>query len=174
MADETDLEAYWSDVRTSPALITVHNGTGRVDVAAAKAAHDAAKVGVPASAAEKVIDQFLGYWRAEVLAGGIGSLIELVLEDYNLSTSELDGFIRALPQALLQRIIDQGAASSSARGIHALLAIEQHRRRHTGNVQDYILHRDPDRVLLVEIRRLGGQHPITFRLDETFNMADLP
>ncbi len=171
MADETDLEAYWSDVRTTPALIPVQHGTGRVDVAAAKAAHDAATTGVAQPTAEKVIHMFLRHWRAEVLAGGIGSLIELVLEDYNLDIAELVGFVRALPQALLQRIIDQGATSSSARGVHALLAIEHHRRMRTGALSDYTLRRDADRVLLVEVRRSGSS--LTFRLDETFDMAAL-
>jgi hypothetical protein len=54
-------------------------------------------------------------------------LLSLVLEGQGLEGPELKGFIRALPDKLLQRILD--SVLGAANGIQALMAIEWHYRQ---------------------------------------------
>ncbi len=189
MPDHDELESYWKDLAAAqrgpiaPVSGRPGDPKGSLELAAAKTQWDIAQkyegATYPAAIVEDTIHLILDHWRNDLRSRGPGGLIELVLEDHRLPTEELKRFIRALPQSLMQRIIDSGAASEKARGIHALLSVEHRWRTRQGDFRgDYQLRRDEDGVLLVTVfpARLSSVTPgaeIVFRLDDTFDLTQV-
>lgn len=184
---DEDLEDFWSDLKNKPkpGLVTLaQHGSleGTLDFACNKTLHDirakyepimdAKTWGGLLNALRDIIRRLKAHIEADFRARGPAGLVELVLTDTSLSIEELRGFVRALPEALLKRICEQGAASSSARGIHALMSFEWHYRQNRGRFMgDYVLIRGGDGVLEASIHPTGGA-PIVFRLDDSFSMSD--
>lgn len=117
---------------------------------------------VVAKAVQTFLAKFYNLYRKQSLAG----LIELVLEGQDLTPEELQGFVRALPNSLIQRILLASTASTT--GIHALLAIEDaHRNK---RIQEYSLGRDGPRTTCTfydPVRKAT----VTFYLDEKFEIS---
>jgi hypothetical protein len=109
---------------------------------------------------------FMEKWHEGLRGHDLAGLIEIVLEGQSLSPDEMRGFVRALPQSLLQRIAS--SALGSATGIHGLMAVEFARRQ--GEVQDYVLRSDSGKVVVEFVNR-GGQQA-SFYLDETFKINE--
>lgn len=180
MSDHDDLEAYWGDIvaaQRGPIIEASDrpgNLKGSLELAAAKAKWDLhRKHGNDNAALDDAIQTFIDYWRGDLLARGPGGLIELVLEDYKLPIEELRAFVKALPSSLLRRIIDSGAASDKAKGIHALMSVEHlWRTQRQAFRQDYSLSRGEDGIMIVVVHPAGeGASSVTFRLDETFDLT---
>jgi hypothetical protein len=179
-SDEHDLEGYWSDFHTST-LLQPRGSEGGLELAAAKARFDttlkyqdepdAAKV---AQIANSAIDAFRQHWQEELLCRGPGGIVDLILMDQGLTIPELKIFLRALPESLIKRIVNSGATGSSAKGIHALLAIEYHYRINRQQfTRDYALTRDAE-TLVVTAYPVRTPEPLQFRLDDTFDLSDMP
>jgi hypothetical protein len=187
MSDHDDLESYWGDIASAqrgPIIAASDrpgNPKGSLELAAAKAQWDIQQkyegATFPAAIVEDTVRLILDHWRNDLISRGPGGLIELVLEDQRLSTEELKSFVRALPRSLVQRIIDSGAASEKATGIHALLSVEQlWGSQPNAFRRDYQLRRDDDGTLTVTVfpsrpptEQQGAE--IVFRLDDTFDLT---
>lgn len=187
MTEEQDeLESYWTEVRDLP-KITIASGRAAnlrevLEVSALKTLaslpnalrdyqdkvltleglHGLARV---------VLDTVLKNWLRDVGGFDSASLIEVVLAGQSLPLNELKAFVRALPETLLNRTVEQGSIGSKGTGIFALLAVEWFFRQNKG--RDYELSRDNDGVLLVRTwpAQLNGQ-PLSFRLDEKFRIDE--
>jgi len=141
MADELDFEEFWEDVRPRPSLVVV---TDRVTdlksqllIASEKAGFDlAAKFQrfqgelLTPDLITQIISEgvkvFMEKWFEGLRNRDLSGLLEIVLESKKLTPEELQAFVRALPESLVHRIVESAMASGT--GIHALMALELHRR----------------------------------------------
>lgn len=191
MAADDDLELYWADLHQGRRPLTrVVDLQGNIEFAREKTlfdmrqkyAENKAELNLIMYVAEETVQTFLQHWRKDLAARGSGGILDVVLEDSTLEVVELKRFIRAVPESLVQRIVKNGPTATSARGIHALLAIEYHYRVNPQKfTRDYDLVRDDHGVLSVTFYPKDTSRdpshpnpgPFTFRLDETFDLSDV-
>lgn len=181
---EDDLQDDWAEFRPrSPIQPAGQPGNilSGLDVAAVKAEADlreeAARYASKGSGGLSLpqliavgVRQFLRHFTEELRCRDTASLIEIIMSDSRMTPDELKGFIRALPESLVQRIVTNGATLASVRGIHGLLAIElDHRSRSRST--DYLL-RKVGSTLEVTLYppHLNGRS-VTFTLDESFELG---
>lgn len=176
---DLNLERFWSRLRPARQVVKVEGWDilKAIEVACTKTnAELAGKLKdldvsprVASEIATRAVLAFLDHWYEEIRHGDLVSLIAVILEGRNIPVGELKGFIRALPDTLLERVVQNPGPKAS--GIQALLAIE-HDFRRTGRSaeRDYDLHADPLRGgLSVTFRppRAGGE-AVTFNLGDNF------
>jgi len=185
--EDQDLESYWKELRNQPERKIRLAGKATdfregLEAARLKASYDiatkfAARAGQPVTVellGEIIahgIETFMTHWYEDLRKREPATLVEVVLEGQNLRPEELKAFVRALPNTLIERILEVGAMGSTGSGIHALLAVEAHFRANKG--RDYELRRDMlDNKLIVTAypARLAGE-ALTFKLDETFDLG---
>ncbi len=115
----------------------------------------------------KAVETFMAKWQEGLRGQNLAGLIEIVLEGQDLTPEEMRGFLGALPDSLLQKILDSGIHSKSANGIHALVAIESHLRLR--KVSTYKIGKDLGRVY-VEFTDPKTLSLVKFFLDEFFKV----
>lgn len=176
-----DLEEYWDLVRVkSPIRRIDDKGSdidGQLELACEKAIFDLKQKfdsikGQPLTVElfSEVISQgvrfFMQHWLEGLKSKNVAGLIEIVLEGQkDMSPAEMQAFVRALPQTLLEKVCKSGLGT--ANGIHALIGVESARR--TGEVREYTIGRDGPRVW-VKFENVAGEE-IHFFLDEPFDMS---
>lgn len=136
-----DLESCWDEIRQRSPIRLVKSGATRIsdglEVACQKTAFDLtarfrSEVGSTLTTEQlgKIIAEsarlFLVHWRDHLASQDLAGLIEIVLEDAQISAHELTTFMQALPSSLLERCAT--STLGSTRGVHALSAIELARR----------------------------------------------
>ena len=107
---------------------------------------------------------FMEEWHNGIREENLAGLIELILEGQELTASEMNEFVRALPYDLLGKICE--SAVKSATGIHGLMAIEYARRNRT--ITGYTVVQDGKRTY-VEVKERTGEQ-FQFYLDEKFEL----
>jgi len=167
--DGFDLESDWQLVRPQP------QATPRPDIfqrtlaeaqqralarISEKYQGKAATDGYLVDSVQIFMDEWFQCLRSQDRAG----LVEAIIEGQNMSSSEIRGFVRALPMTFLVRVSE--AALSGAKGIHALLSVECNRR--TGVVRDYEIKRIGDRIRVDVFT--GDQKTFHFFLDDDFQV----
>lgn len=180
MSDE--LEDYWDLVRVKSPIRRVSDKAsdieGQLELACEKAIFDL-KQKFDKHRDEKLTQELLGemiaqgvrlfmkHWLEGLRSKNVAGLIEIVLEGQkDLTPAEMQAFVRALPQSLLQKVCESGLGT--ANGVHALIGVEHARRR--GEVREYTLGRDGFR-LWVKFENAAGNE-VHFFLDEPFEMDD--
>ena len=180
MASDNTLEDFWEDLRHKRPALGVALQRTVIDAARAKALRDffgqsSLSEEVPEWLSfdiNGILDNFIQHLEDEYRSLGPAGLIELVLTNTRLSTVNLLDFIRALPADLVKQICEQGAVATSAKGIHALMSFELHYRQNPERFRrEYKLTRGGDGVLEIHVQP-SNQDPITFRLDNTFDMSE--
>ena len=180
--EEDDLESYWKLLRPAPCIKVasgkVSNLSEGLELAALKAERallreldkDPGKLTfTPIPELVSIcIQTLLKGWLDGIHGHGPASLVEILLEDQRLPPGELKGFVRALPQSLILRIL-QGAPHDVASGIYALLAVEAHFRKTAE--RDYELRRNGSGVLIVTLEPTETDKAVVFQLDENFNLG---
>lgn len=123
--------------------------------------------GVLAELMTKTVALFMEKWQEGLRGQNLSGLIEIVLEGQNLSPDEMRGFLGALPDSLLQRILDSGIQSKSGTGIHGLIAMERHMRARS--IRNYAIAKEFGRVY-VEFDDPKHGAKVKFFLDEVFDL----
>jgi hypothetical protein len=177
-----DLEECWAAVRRKSPIRLVSDKASNIEDALTLACEKTSFllaqkfkswVGQPITTERMVqmishaVQIFMEQWHEGLRNQNLAGLIEIVLEGQDLPPDELQGFIRALPKSLLERIAR--SALGSATGVHGLLAIE-HAFRKTG-VPVYTIARDPGSAnrICVSFTDTDDQQ-VKFFLDETFDL----
>lgn len=191
MKTDDDLEAYWADIRPN----TPTNHQVRVDEVVGafggreKMLREAFARTVRRLTAEiddrytqsrapltgalladvvvSGISMFMQEWRAVLSDTNLAGLLGVVLSTDGLTADELTGFIRALPQSVLERIA--ASAVNPATGTHALVSLEVLRRSHdlAYTISVVTAFADGPRV---QVRTIQGARTIEFFLDEEFTL----
>lgn len=182
--DELDLEEAWQDVRPTHLIQVVKKDPldlkTALDVAAEKALfklkpefdkHSGENFTseLMSQLITKGVRTFLDCWFDELKSYDLAGLVEIILEGQNMTTDELQDFVRAIPQSLLERIC-ASSIGATATGVHALMGVENARRTGRLGPDDYTLKRDLDGVLKVSFLDREGQR-IEVRLDEHFDVS---
>jgi hypothetical protein len=181
--DDTDLETFWEDLRGKQPADLVISGhkpkdyTFALEEAALKAEfdlkNDIAVLGpnppltgdLLARLVSKGIQHFIKHWYAAYRNQDVAGLVEFIMDGLNLPADELKGLMRAMPRALIERVVS--GVSGTGSGIHALFALEWHFRERN-LPEDYTLYRD-DECLKVRVVRDG--QAITITLEEKFDLG---
>jgi hypothetical protein len=180
--DKLDLEEYWQDVRPMPFISGSESASKlkeSLDVAYEKANErmgtllkeskyrNAALTGeLFAEIISKGVAFFMEEWHEGLRNQNLAGLIEIVLEGQDLTPSEMEEFVRALPGSLLERICK--SATGTASGIHGLMAMEFARRNN--HIRDYSVLQDGGRAY-VKFTDLGDRE-VRFYLDESFELGE--
>jgi len=109
----------------------------------------------------KAVVTFMEKWHAALRGQNLAGLIELVLEGQDLTPNEMRGFIQALPESLLNKVVE--SAIGTATGVHALMALEVHLRARS--IRDYTLGKESLRTY-VEFHDPGHNAMVRFYLDD--------
>ena len=100
-------------------------------------------------------------------------LIQLFLEVPSMPAIEVKEFLRALPRAIIDKILARLIDKNGSRGtgLQALLTLEA-LYRDSGLDHDYELERDPEGKLIIsfQLDRHRNDGPISFRLRELFTL----
>ena len=180
--EDEDLESYWASLRPASAIKVVSGKISNLreglELAALKAEQmllkqvdDSAHRFLTMSMSELVsvcANSLLAHWYEGLRGHGPGSLLEIVLADQHLPVGELKDFVRALPVSLIERVL-KSHPLDKASGLHALIAIELHFRRGSGN--DYTIRRGSDGVLKVTLHPTNTSKSVVFSLDENFTLG---
>jgi hypothetical protein len=179
---EEDLQEDWNVLRPKPLVQRIDSSgslLSGLDIAVTKTLEDTrieasrSKSTLIVEAVSRLVEfgarRLFHHFTTDLKQRDTVNLIEIVLSDHALSIDELKGFVRALPQTLLKRIVIQGAAMESVHGIHGLLAIEL-AHRESSTERDYTL-RKIGNTLEVTLypTHLNGK-AVTFTLDENFDL----
>jgi hypothetical protein len=116
------------------------------------------------------IRSFMDKWYDGLRKQNISGLVEIVLEGQgnHLSPEEMQGFIRALPDSFIEKVVT--SAMGSATGVHALMALEKHRR--TSGRTDYSIAKVGGSV---QVRFTGPEgQEVSFGLYEAFDLDAPP
>jgi hypothetical protein len=179
-AERKDIRDCWETLRGPPSPIEIittraNDLKSQVSMAAAQASFKLARYTnekynqqtvtgeVLADIATKGVELFMEQWLEILRSRDLAGLIEVVLEGQQLSPDEMKGFLRALPQSLLNRVVD--SAFGTVTGVHALIAFEIHRRRL--GISDYTLSKEGERTG-VRFFDPQSRKEIEFFLDEAF------
>lgn len=179
MSDDLELEEFWKDLRPNR-IVLVKDSTdpkGPLLLASELAAHELATrfakwVGqeltaeILAQIVSEGVKTFIEKWSESLKEQNLSGLIEIVLEGQKLTPEELKGFVRALPDSLVERIV--GSAVASGTGITALMALEHHHREGTLRT-DYAIEQQHGRVV-VRFTPTGRSGEITFGLYDEFSL----
>jgi hypothetical protein len=179
--EELDLESYWDDIRVRSPIRLVSTQASNIKdsltLAGEKTIFDLQKefkkhIGQPSTIelmAEMMtlaVRTFMKHWYEDLRHQDLAGLVEIVLEGQNLTPVEMQKFVRALPQSLVERIAK--SAMGTANGIHGLIGIEHAYR--TGNLQDYKIIRDINDRVYVEFTDPKRKRQVQFFLDEKFDL----
>ena len=113
---------------------------------------------------------FLATLQTQLKGHDLTGLIAIILEGQDLEPEELKGFVRALPEKLLNRAVD--SALGKASGTQALMAIEWH-YRHRNLHDDYSLRINSQGRFYAKIPQPGDQEIVLF-LDDEFDGLQTP
>jgi hypothetical protein len=180
MSEELDLESCWQDIRHNPfdkvpdptkfqdsLKKAYERSSERIAEYINKNHHHAQLTGeVFATIIGQAISIFMEEWHNGLREENLAGLVELILEGQELTASEMNDFVRALPYSLLERICK--SAVKSATGIHGLMAIEYARRNRT--IPHYGIIQDGSRAY-VEFTEANGRQ-VKFYLDEKFEVPN--
>jgi hypothetical protein len=112
------------------------------------------------------VGTFMEKWFEGLRSQDLSGLIEIVLEGQNhkMTPAEMLGFVHALPISVIEKIV--ATAIGSGTGIHALMALEKHRR--TGGGPTYVIETISGQVMV----RFDhpGRGEVQFSLYDTFNL----
>jgi len=182
MDEELELEDFWKDIRRQPTLVVVSDRPGDVKsqlllasektafALAQKFAEDNGQRLTPELLA-KIISEgvkvFMEKWFEGLRSQDLSGLIEIVLEgqQHKLTPAEMQGFVRALPDSMITKIL--ATAIGSGTGIHALMALEKHRRV---NGQEYTIEPISGQIMVRFTQ--SGRGEIQFGLYESFNLNE--
>lgn len=178
--EDDDLEAYWADVRPQKLVEVVRTRGSDLDGMMQLAAeqtifdltHDIRKkhdqkpitAEILADIVATGVRTFMVKWREALTNQNLTGLIEIVLEGQQLTAEEMQGFVRALPKSILERIAS--SAVGSATGTHALMSLEFIRRESGLN---YHLGTTGARIW-AEFSHPRTKETVRFFLDETFRL----
>lgn len=110
------------------------------------------------------VAMFMGKLYQRLKGEELAGLIEIVLEGQNLPPDELKGFVRALPESLLKKIVE--SVVGTANGVHALMAIELTHRN--GNLsEDYTMHQRSDGRIYISVPQKNNEI-VNIYLDDKF------
>lgn len=144
MADDLELEEFWQDLRPRGSITTVSGRPtdlkSQLLLASEQTAFEVAQRqlvlqgqfltadGISKIVAD-VVQTFFRKWLDNIRSQNLSGLIAIVLEGQknHLTPEEMLGFIRALPESILDKILD--SAINSGTGVDGLIALEKHRRR---------------------------------------------
>jgi len=172
--DFDDLEDDWAILEKNPPLIrepkliqeletTTEITTTELSEWAKKFEGGPATVEVLSAIATQAVRLFMVNWQKVIQNKNLTGLIEIVLEKQALPPEELEAFVRALPDALLNRVLC--SAVGTVNGVHALLSIEMGRRE--GALEKYTIHQTSENRVFVKVLHANNEE-ITFWLDEIF------
>jgi len=182
MSEWEDLEADWELLQKKSPITVVSNKPSdlrsQLELAGAKSLFELKTFAkkfdgqpftaeVLAEVMAKTVALFMEKWHEGLRGQNLSGLIEIVLEGQDLSPEEMRGFLGALPDSLLQRILDSGIQSKSADGVHGLVAMERHLRAR--NIRDYRIGKDFGRVYVSFFEPKVGAE-VRFFLDEIFEL----
>jgi hypothetical protein len=176
-----DLEGDWRLLQRSPIQVVTNRASdlkSQLEVAGEKTVFELRQhfkqyqdapltVDLLSTLVGKAVRVFLAKWQEGLRDQNLAGLIEIVLEGQDLTPEEMRGFLKALPDSLLQKILDSGIHSQSATGVHGLIAIEKHLRQR--KVLDYTIGKDLGRVY-VEFVDPETNGTVRFSLDEFFKV----
>lgn len=117
----------------------------------------------------RTVALFMAKWQEGLRGQNLSGLIEIILEGQDLTPAEMKGFLKALPDSLLQRILDSAIGAGTGSGVHALIALEHHFRKN--GVRNYNLGRVDGRVY-AEFEAQG--QTLRVFLDEVFKLNASP
>jgi hypothetical protein len=177
-----DFEECWDAIRRETPIRLVKNRASdlheQLEIACAKTAfelagfvkqfdHQALDSTVIAKIVAKSTTIFMEKWREGLKGQNLTGLIEIVLESQDLSTTEMKGFLQALPSSLVQRILDSAIGAGDASGVHALIALESTMR--VRGIKDYTIGKTDGRI---SVEFLDPTHSklVKFFLDEAFSV----
>jgi hypothetical protein len=182
MAEELDLEEFWADIRPKPSVVVVSDRVsdlkGQLLIASEKAGfelaqkfRDYAGTALDTDLLAKIISEgvkvFMEKWFEGLRDRDLSGLIEIVLEGQRLTPTEMQGFVRALPDPLITKIVNSAIASGT--GIHALMALEKYRR---SGRQEYVVEVVSGQV---QVRfTTPNNQEVVFNLYESFNLESAP
>jgi hypothetical protein len=103
----------------------------------------------------KYVATFLANWRIGLREQSILGLIEVILENQDLTPEELRKFLGALPLSLLEKLLEAANNNQLVNGVHGILAVEMHCRN--GLVSDYTIGRESGRFYIefVDVQTRG-------------------
>lgn len=171
-----ELQEAWKAVRPPPIIQVVSNRPSdllsQLTLVAAETTFELKKVfkkydgqsltsDLLAEVASKGVEVFMRRWFQHLKSHDLAGLIEIVLDGQQLSPNEMKGFLQALPDSLVQRIIDSSVGTVT--GVHALMAFESHRRER--HITDYTLTKEGERTK-IEFFDPIHRVPVSFYLDE--------
>jgi hypothetical protein len=110
------------------------------------------------------VQVFIDEWFKALRAQDRAGLIEVIIDEQNLSPSEMRGFVRSLPLSFLNNAAK--SAFTGASGIHALLSVEYSRR--AGIAKDFTIRRVGSRVQVTV--RTSDDKKLQFFLDDSFEI----
>lgn len=182
MDEDLDLEDFWKDIRRQPTLVVVSDHPSDVKsqllVASEKTAFALAQKfaddhgrSLTPELLSRIISEgvkvFMEKWFEGLRNQDLSGLIEIVLEgqQHKLTPAEMQGFVRALPDSMITKIL--ATAIGSGTGIHALMALERHRRVRG---QEYTIEAISGQVMVRFTQLDRGE--IQFGLYESFNLDE--
>ncbi len=182
MDEDLELEDFWKDIRRQPTLVVVSDHPADVKsqllIASEKTAFALAQKfaddnGRPLTPEllSRIISEgvkvFMEKWFEGLRDQDLSGLIEIVLEGQQskLTPAEMQGFVRALPDSMITKIL--ATAIGSGTGIHALMALERHRRV---NGQEYTIEAISGQVMVRFTQPERGE--VQFGLYESFNLDE--
>lgn len=107
------------------------------------------------------VETFIRTWHEHLRSQDMTGLLSIVLEAQQLDAMEMKGFVKALPQSVLERAL-RGSVGSQVNGTFALLALEK-LRREGRIVTDYVMERRDARIFVTVYPK-----NVAFALDESF------
>lgn len=112
----------------------------------------------------KGVQLFIEKWDARVRSYNLVGLLEVILEGQDLNPVEVKGFIRALPDRLIRKVIHDSIGP--AQGIQAFMAVE-HLYRVKRLKADYSIHKNSRGRIFLRVPH--GEEVIDIYLDDTFD-----
>ena len=179
-----EIEDFWEDIRIRSPIAEVSTKTteGQLILAAEKAAFDlkhkfedlrgvALTPDLLGSIVAEAAKIFMQKWLETLRETDLSGLITIILEGQNLPPADLKGFLRALPETLVDRVASSALPTST--GIQALVALEYHYRHRTNNdlVGDYQIVQESGKIFVRFTSRAHGEFSVS--LTDKFDLEDL-
>lgn len=175
MAEDDDLKNCWDDLGANDLIVppaAPWNMETALEEAATRAAaelsNEVAVLGPNPPLTHALLQRlilsgarlFVQHWLGSLQQQDLGGLLGFMVDGLKLPAEELAEFVRALPASVLRKFVSSHVGS--AKGTHALLALEWHRR------QDGLQYTVFDKDGMVQVRVTSEKGETTFGLDETF------
>jgi len=167
-----DFKACWSDLGVGTLLTAPakpYDMEGGLEEAALKATADLLEENphirqvtpeVLAQLIGRGAQLFVKHWLGSLQQEDLGGLIAFMVDGLHLQADELRTFVQALPESVLNKFVK--SRIGQAKGTHALLALEWHRRH--GRLTYNII----DQAGTPMVRIMTEKGEATFGLDEAF------